>query len=60
MKQLVIILCLAAVILGAIAGIFSFLIELLVELFTGADVYGIITVVCVIIFIIAVRYIVND
>lgn len=60
MKQLVIILCLAAAILGAIAGIFSFLIDLLAELFTGAGVYGIITVVCVIIFIIAVRYIIND
>lgn len=59
MKQLVIILCLAAAILGAIAGIFSFLLDLLVEIFTGAGIYGIITVVCVIIFIIAVRYIIN-
>ena len=60
MKHLVIILCLAAAVLGAIAGIFSFLIDLLVEIFTGAGIYGIITVVCVIIFVIAVRYIIND
>ena len=59
MKQLIIALCIVAVILGAIAGIFSFLIALLVELFTGAGIYGIITVVCAIIFIIAVVYIVK-
>ena len=59
MKQLVIILCLAAVVLGAIAGIFSFLLDLLVELFTGAGIYGIITVVCAIVFIIAVVYIIK-
>jgi len=59
MKQLVIVLCIAAAILGAVVGIFSFFIALLVELFTGAGVYGIITVVCVIIFIIAVIYIIK-
>ena len=59
MKQLVIILCIAAVILDAIAGIFSFFIALLVELFTSAGIYGIITVVCAIIFIIAVVYIIK-
>lgn len=60
MKQLIIVLCIAAAILGAIAGIFSFFIALLVELFTGAGVYGIITVICAIIFIIAVVYIIKS
>lgn len=60
MKQLIIVLCIAAAILGTIAGIFSFLIALLVELFTGAGVYGIITVICAIIFIIAVVYIIKS
>lgn len=59
MKQLVLILCIAAAIIGAIIAIFSFFIALLIELFTGAGVYGIITVVCVIIFIIAVVYIIK-
>ena len=59
MKQLIIVLCIAVAILGAIAAIFSFLIALLVELFTGAGIYGIITVVCAIVFIIAVVYIIK-
>jgi len=46
-------------VLGAIAGVFSFLFDLLRELFTGAGIYGIITVAGILLFIVSIVSIVK-
>ncbi len=48
------ILVILALVLGSIAGVFSFLFDLLRELFTGAGVYGIITVAGTLLFIVSI------
>lgn len=52
-------LVILALVLGAIAGVFSFLFDLLRELFTGAGVYGIIAVAGILLFIVSIVSIVK-
>ena len=52
-------LVILALVLGAIAGVFSFLFDLLCELFTGVGVYGIITVAGILLFIVSIVRIVK-
>ena len=49
-----------AFIVAVVEGIFKALCQLIVGLFSGAGIYGIITVVCVVIFIVAVIYIIKS
>ena len=51
---------LIAFIIAIIEGVFKALFHFIVGLFTGAGIYGIITVVCIIILIIAIVYIVSN
>ena len=50
----------AAFIIVLIEGIVKLLFQLLVTMFTGAGIYGIITVVSIVVFIIAIVYIINN
>ena len=52
-------IAIVAFIIALIGSIMKGLFELLCGLFAGAGIYGIITVVCVVIFIIAVVYIIK-
>lgn len=45
---------------GAIAGVISFFIDLLRELFAGAGIYGIITVVGILLFVVSIISITNS
>ena len=47
-------LVILALVLGAIAGVFSFLFDLLRELFTGAGIYGIIAVAGILLFLVSI------
>lgn len=53
-------LVIAALVLGAIAGVFSFFIDLLSDLFTGAGIYGIITVAGILLFIVSIISIIKS
>ena len=54
-----VVIAIVAFIIALIGSIMKGLFELLCGLFAGAGIYGIITVVCVVIFIIAVVYIIK-
>ena len=56
---LLVVIAIVAFIIALVGSIMKGLFELLCGLFTGAGIYGIITVVCIIIFIIAVVYIIK-
>ena len=56
---LLVVIAIVAFIIALIGSIMKGLFELLCGLFTGAGIYGIITVVCLVIFIIAVVYIIK-
>lgn len=53
-------LFIAALVLGALAGVISFFIDLLRELFAGAGIYGIITVAGILLFIISIISIIKS
>ena len=53
-------LVIAALVLGAIAGVISFFIDLLCELFAGAGIYGIITVAGILLFIVSIISIIKS
>ena len=57
---LLVLIFIGAFIVAVIEGIFKALYQLIVGLFAGAGIYGIITVVCVAIFIVAVVYIIKS
>ena len=52
-------LVILALVLGAIAGVFSFLFDLICELFAGAGIYGIIAVAGILLFIVSIVSIVK-
>ena len=56
---LLVVIAIVAFIIALIGSIMKGLFELLCGLFAGAGIYGIITVVCVVIFIMAVVYIIK-
>ena len=56
---LLVVIAIVAFIIALVGSIMKGLFELLCGLFTGAGIYGIITVVCIVIFIIAVVYIIK-
>ena len=56
---LLVVIAIVTFIIALIGSIMKGLFELLCGLFAGAGIYGIITVVCVVIFIIAVVYIIK-
>lgn len=53
-------LFIVALVLGAIFGVISFFIDLLCELFAGAGIYGIITVVGILLFVVSIISITNS
>lgn len=55
MEKLGIILFCIALVLCFIVAIFEFVIELLATLFAGAGIYGIITVVCIVLIIVLLK-----
>lgn len=55
MEKLGIILFCIALVLCFIVAIFEFVIELLTSLFAGAGIYGIITVVCIVLIIVLLK-----
>ena len=57
---LLVVIAIIAFIIALVGSIMKGLFELLCSLFTGAGIYGIITVVCIVIFIIAVVYIIKS
>lgn len=57
---LLVVITLVAFIIALVGSIMKGLFELLCSLFAGAGIYGIITVVCIVIFIIAVVYIIKS
>ena len=57
---LLVLIFIGAFIVAVIEGIFKAFYQLIVGLFTGAGIYGIITVVCVAVFIVAVIYIIKS
>jgi len=57
---LLVVIALVAFIIALVGSIMKGLFELLCSLFAGAGIYGIITVVCIVIFIIAVVYIIKS
>ena len=56
---LLVVIAIVAFIIALVGSIIKGLFELLCDLFAGAGVYGIITAVCAVIFIIAVIYIIK-
>lgn len=57
---MLVLVLIGAFIVAVIEGIFKAFYQLIIGLFTGAGIYGIITVVSIVVLIIAIIYIVNN